>query len=315
MIEPVDETAERAPGAGFYALMLAMPLFFASNLVIGRVAVQEVPPATLAFWRWAIAFGLLLPFGVRPLLEHRRAIVAEWRRFVLLGTLGMFVSGYVVYLGLGYTTATNATLIYATSPILVVLIEARREGRSIAPRRIGGIVLAVLGLLAVIFQASWARLLAFEFRLGDISILIGTVNWAIYSLALKSPRIARFPTAASFTAIVAVGVVTLIPAALYEGVTLHAMPSGAASWLRIAGLALMPSVLAFAIYQWGVRRLGPSTTSVYLYLMPIYGVGMSAVFLGEALHWYHTFGLVTVTAGVTLATWPGRATRAGPALS
>jgi drug/metabolite transporter (DMT)-like permease len=95
------------------AVMLVSPLFFATNLVFGRAVVGSVAPFTLAFIRWLLVASILL-----PALAGQRTVIAgvfsSHRRLVfLLGFLGMWLCGGVVYLGLENTTATNATLIYA----------------------------------------------------------------------------------------------------------------------------------------------------------------------------------------------------------
>lgn len=96
---------------GTYALLLVMPLFFVSNLIIGRAVTNAVEPATLAFWRWFLASLVLLPFAWRGLIEHLTAFRNLWRELLWLGVLGMVVCGAGVYLSLRYTTASNAALI------------------------------------------------------------------------------------------------------------------------------------------------------------------------------------------------------------
>jgi drug/metabolite transporter (DMT)-like permease len=65
-------------------------------------------------------------------------------------------------------------------------------------------------------------------------------------------------------------------------------------------------VLAYGIYQIGIKAVGPSVTGVFLYLIPVYGVVLATLLLGESFHPYHAAGLVLVVAGVVLATDPFR---------
>jgi drug/metabolite transporter (DMT)-like permease len=76
--------------------------------------------------------------------------------------------------------------------------------------------------------------------------------------------------------------------------------------LSILALAIIPSVLAYGIFQIGVRQVGPSVTGVFFYLIPVYGVLLAAIALGEAFRTFHAVGLVLVVAGVVLATDPLR---------
>jgi drug/metabolite transporter (DMT)-like permease len=106
--------------------------------------------------------------------------------------------------------------------------------------------------------------------------------------------------------IAVVGALSLVPPMLYEAVVLDAVPTGGRAWLSILALAIVPSVLAYGIYQIGVKAVGPSVTGVFLYLIPVYGAVLAALLLGESFHPYHATGLVLVVAGVVLATDPFR---------
>ncbi|MCZ7642044.1 MAG: DMT family transporter [Pseudorhodoplanes sp.] len=81
-------------------------------------------------------------------------------------------------------------------------------------------------------------------------------------------------------------------------------PTTAAAWTSFAGLAVLSSVLPFLAYQYGVKMVGPSIASIFLYFLPVYGVAFAVVFLGEAFRPYHAAGFVLVTLGVVLATAP-----------
>jgi drug/metabolite transporter (DMT)-like permease len=123
---------------GTYALLLVMPLFFVSNLIIGRAVTNAVEPATLAFWRWFLASLVLLPFAWRGLIQHSAAFRNLWRELLWLGVLGMVVCGAGVYLSLRYTTASNAALIYSSSAISIVVLEAIFFREKLSAARLAG---------------------------------------------------------------------------------------------------------------------------------------------------------------------------------
>ena len=102
--------------------------------------------------------------------------------------------------------------------------------------------------------------------------MISAFSWAVYSVLLKRERLARLGTLPLFAMIALAGSALLVPPMLYEVVVLGAFPNGLKAWAMIVALAIFPSVLAFGLYQYGVKRVGPSVTGVYLYLLPLYGV-------------------------------------------
>lgn len=289
---------------GTYALLFAMPLFFVSNLVIGRAVTHAVEPSTLAFWRWFLASLILLPFAWRGIREQADNILRLWRELLWLGVLGMVICGAGVYLSLRYTTASNAALIYSSSAISIVLLEALFFREKLSVPRLAGTLIGFAGVAVIILHGEVSRLLTWQFSVGDIGIAICAFAWAVYSLLLKRKEIKVIPVLPMFAAITIAGWLTLVPFMLYELVALGAFPHGKEQWIAIVALALFPSVIAFGFYQILVKRAGPSLTGMSLYLLPVYGAALAVLTLGETLYAYHAIGLALVLGGITLATEP-----------
>jgi drug/metabolite transporter (DMT)-like permease len=291
---------------GVHALLVLMPLFFASNLIIGRASTGLVEPWTLAFWRWALAALILLPFAWSGIAANWSQFRAVIREIVALGLLGMLICGGFVYVSLHATTATNATLLYTASTLFIVLFDAFYFRNPLTPVRIVGLAIGFLGVATIVLHGEPERLITLDLNWGDLGIAFCALSWAVYSVMLKAESLRRLPTLPLFSLIAIAGALTLLPPMLYEAVVLGAVPSGGRAWLSILALAIVPSVLAYGIYQIGIKAVGPSVTGVFLYLIPVYGVVMAALLLGESFHPYHAAGLVLVVAGIILATDPFR---------
>jgi drug/metabolite transporter (DMT)-like permease len=289
---------------GIYALLFAMPLFFVSNLIIGRAVTHAVEPGTLAFWRWFLASLMLLPFAWRGLSQHAARFAELWRELAWLGVLGMVVCGAGVYLSLRFTTASNAALIYSSSAISIVLLEAYFYRERLSAARLLGTLIGFAGVAVIILHGELSRLITWQFNLGDIGIAICAFAWAVYSIILKRKELKALPTLPLFAAIAIVGAITVAPFMLYELIALGAFPRGQTQWLAIVALALFPSVIAFGLYQILVKYAGPSLTGMSLYLLPVYGAALAVLTLGEKLYAYHAIGLALVLGGIALATEP-----------
>ena len=287
-----------------YAILCLMPLFFSTNLIFGRATVPLVEPWTLAFLRWSIAFLILLPFCWSSLFQTMPIFRQHWATLILLGFLGMWICGAVVYFALKYTTATNGTLIYTTSPIIVVILEWQFRGRKMVPRELIGILLSIIGIFAIVFKGSLQQLLELEFSLGDLLILVSAISFALYSLILKREVFSEVPSLTMFAIVSCAGAITLLPFAVFEIVYFQAFPTGGKEWLNITGMVFISSILAFLIFQIGVKHVGPSLTSLFMYLLPLYGVGLSVIFLNESIEIYHIFGSILIISGVITATLP-----------
>lgn len=189
-------TAKHQAGTAYILLMLA-PLFMASNVVIGRAASDAVPPVGLAFWRWLLAFLILLPFAWSGLRRHLPTLRREWRAVLVLGAIGMGICGSFVYIGLEYTTATNAGLLYAVSPVLIVVIAAIWLGERVTALQVAGIALALLGVVVILTAGRPAAILTLDVNIGDLWVLGAVVGWAVYSVLLRRFSLGMRPSPCS----------------------------------------------------------------------------------------------------------------------
>ena len=288
------------------AVMLLTPLFFSSNLIFGRSTIPQVAPFTLAFLRWASAALVLSPFLWMARHRARAYVAAHPAHWLTLGFLGMGICGAGVYYALQFTSATNGTLIYTTSPLMIILLERLFFGRSTSPREILGIVVGFLGVAIIVLKGDFGSLASTSFNLGDLMFIGAALAWAGYSVLLKGPRTAGLPVSALFALIALSGAILLAPFALWEFLAGARMPVTWTAWGGIAGIVVFSSLLAFSGYQYGVARLGASTASVFMYLLPPYGVGLAVLVLGEPFELHHAVGILTVLSGLMLATWPKR---------
>lgn len=289
-----------------YALYLAASALLASNPVLGRALAGVVPPIGLTFWRWGLAFLIVLPFALPGLLAHRHHLLRDWKRYLMLGVLGQGISGAVVYYGLALTGATNASLIYATSPVFTLVISAVWLGERIRPRQIAGILLAMAGVLAILTRGELDALMRLSFQAGDLLILAGAVSWAFFTILLRQTN-PPLPAMTSFAANALGGLVVMAPFYAWETLAVRPVPLTVATLLSIGAVALFSSVLAIVVYQKAIARMGAAQASTALYVSPFWAALGSWLLLGEGLERFHLLGVALVLPGVALATLPARA--------
>jgi drug/metabolite transporter (DMT)-like permease len=307
----VSESRSPRPGGALaVAALLLTPVLFSLNPVIGRAAVESVGPWTLAFLRWSLATVVMLPLATPSLREHAAVLRGEWPWLALLGGLGMWVCGGVFYTALQSTTATNATLIYTTSPLFILLLERVLRGRPIRRREAAGIVFAIAGVLVLVSRGSLAVFADLGLNLGDLLTLVCAAAWALYTVVLRRPRLAALPAPALFVAVALSGAVLLAPFMAVETAMSGAFPHTLPQWTSIAGLVAFASVLAFLGYQVSVRFAGAAVTGLLMYLMPVSGVAMAIVFLGERPGPAVLAGSLLVIGGLVTATAPVERLRA-----
>jgi drug/metabolite transporter (DMT)-like permease len=297
--------ATRAFGNAYVLLTLTM-LFWAGNAVVGRGAVGLVPPFTLAWLRWTIAFILVMPVAWPYLKRDLPLIRAHWPILTALGALGAGTFVSLFYFGLAKTTAINGVIINSAvsivGPIVVFLIYRETLTRVQAV----GIVLSFVGVLIVLTKGDLALLRTLQLNEGDLWVISSTIVWAVYTALLRElPRVHWLSFAAiSFMVASAIDFPLFIGELAYGK---HIQPTVSAL-LMIAYVSTFPSIVAQIFYVRGVELIGSNRAAIFMHMVPIFGAILAILFLGERLHLYHFGGLVLVISGVWLA---ARARRAG----
>lgn len=282
-------------------LLWVVPALWSSNYIIARLAHGVIAPHTLALGRWGLALALMLPFVGRELFKKGLPWQREWKQILMLGATGMWICGAWVYLGGQTTTATNIALIYAVTPVAISVLGVKllHERMSGAQRVAVGFALA--GVLFIIAKGNIDNLLSVRFTIGDGWIVGAALSWTVYSVLLK-----RWPSvlspAARLAAIIAGGIVMLLPFTLMEWLQGPALPfTPMAAWLVVLA-ALLPGVLSYTAYSYLQRELGASRTALLIYLSPVYGALNAWLFLGEMPGWYHLAGAALILPSIWLAT-------------
>ena len=284
-----------------FALLGLVMLFWAGNAIVGRAVSGDVPPFTLSLIRWVGALTFLAPFAIAPVRRDVAEIRKSWAIILVLGLLGVGLFNAMLYTGLHYTTATNALLILAAIPPLVVLIDRLVFGVRSEWLQIIGTVLSIIGVAIIVFRGDLAAALALQLGGGDVILLGAALVWALYTSLLRlRPAIA--PTSLIATTFV-VGALATVPLALWEW---HQGLRVAWSWPVGAALlyvALLPSLLSFFIYNHAAQVVGPARAGQAITMMPVFGAFLSALLLGEALHSYHALGIGIICIGIAIGAW------------
>ena len=283
------------------ALIWVTPALWAANYIIARTAPGVVEPHTLALGRWALAGVLLAVMARAELWRERRAILAVWPQYLVLGTLGMLICGAWVYLGARTTGAMNMALIYSASPVLIALGATVWLGERFAPRQALGVVLALSGVMHVIVKGQWMALAGVQWVAGDGWIVLAMMSWALFALLQKKWHCALSATA-RLAAICAGGVLVLLPFAIWEMNSPGTPAWSGRATLLVVVAALAPGLGAYWIYSWSQKILGASRVAVTLYLAPLYAALAAWGVLNEPLGWHHLAGAALILPGVFLVT-------------
>ena len=285
-------------------ILVVPPLLWAGNAVIGRLVSEMVPPLTLNFLRWGIALLILLPFAT-PIFRRGSGLLTHWRRYAVLGLLGVGIYNALQYLALHTSSPINVTLVGGSMPVWMLAIGALFFGAPVSRRQVTGAVLSIAGVLFVLARGDFAQLLALRLVPGDLYMVLATITWLVYSWLLtrgKDEATMRANWANFLAAQVLYGVAWSAASVAGEWVLTDARIVW--SWNLVAALlyvAIGPSLLAFRAWGVGVQRAGPAIASFFNNLTPLFAAVLSSAFLGEPPRLYHVIAFALIVGGIAVS--------------
>ncbi|MCU0947801.1 MAG: DMT family transporter [Porphyrobacter sp.] len=282
-----------------YLLLTFTALFWAGNSLVGRAAREVMPPVALAFWRWALALLVLLPFDWPHLRRDWRVLRVRWQWVLALGTLGIGTFNTLLYTGLQTTTAVNGLLLQSMQPALILLLGALVFGENVRVPQVIGIWLSIAGALIIVLRGDLSALAGFAFNPGDLVICGAVVVWSFYSVLLRKRPVVHPLSFLAATFVVGIGVIA--PFYVAEIISGRLIEPRATSWLAIGYVCVFPSLIAYLFFNRGVELLGSATAGLYLNIMPVIGAMLAVTLLSEPFRWFHVVGMGMIGAGIIAA--------------
>ena len=286
-------------------MLVAAPMLWAGNAVVGRALSTLIAPITLNLLRWALAFILLAPLAWR-VLRPDSPLWPHWRRYALLGLLGIGLYNALQYMALQTSTPLNVTLVASSMPVWMLALGALFFGTAVTQRQLVGALLSISGVLLVLSRGEWSTLVALRLVPGDLLMLLATLSWSCYSWLLvrtSEPANVRGNWAAFLLAQVVFG---LGWSGLMAGGEWALSAARPIVWGWPLGLALVyiavgPAVIAFRCWGVGVQRVGPAVAGFFSNLTPLFAALLSAAFLGEVPQLYHAGAFALIIGGIVVS--------------
>src|ERR1700722_6947824 len=173
-----------------YLLLCITAMCWAGNAIVGRLAAGHIPPVTLSFLRWSLAFLVILPFAWTHLKRDRAAIRTPLGTMIFLSVIGISAFNTLQYWSLEHTTALNTLLLQSAGPLFVAVWSLILLGIRLTLAQAGGIALSLIGVLVILLHGDLTALTSIEFNKGDIIFPVAIAIFGLYSvLSLKRPKI------------------------------------------------------------------------------------------------------------------------------
>jgi len=282
-------------------LLILATLLWGGNFVIGRAVAGDIPPITLAFLRWCVAFIVFLPIAYSRVKREWHMIKANWPAVIVMAITGVACFNTLVYIGVYYTTSINASLMNSSTPIIIYILSFVFLKERLSKFQIFGTALSLSGVAFILSKGSLETLLSFSFNKGDLIVLIAVFCWGVYSLLVKQYA-GRLPGYSTFLVTIALGVMMLLPFTIYELMTTSVEIVWSPSTIgAILYVGIIASIVAFLSWNNGVVALGANKASIYLNFIPLFATIFAVLFLDEDLLLAQLIGGLAVICGVLLA--------------
>lgn len=275
--------------------LLATIVIWAINMPVVKHTFRYVPP--LAFTSLRFLFVPILMLAVVWIIERDVRIERSlWWNIILVGLIGN--TGYQVFfmLGLNYTSASNAALLVATTPIWVALVSQIRGWERLSWRGWLGIFISFVGVFVILFNG---EAISEKSLIGDIFVLIASACWAYYTIGAKAVLVKYSPlrvTAVTLT----VGAVPLVFIGLAEALTVDWAAVPWDGWAGMAYSVIFSIAIAYILWYNGVVKVGPTRTGIYASLLPACGVISAYFILNDPITLRDTIGMIGIVGGLLL---------------
>lgn len=281
-----------------YVLLMIAPLCWAGNMVLARGVAEIIPPVSLAFWRWTIAFIILLPLVWKYAKQDWRLMILHWKMMIFLSLTGISLFNVLLYTAFHTTTAINGALIQAAMPAMIVLISVMLFHDKINRIQVAGVMLCLIGAAVVVSRGKFTHFLNLSFTQGDLLMIIAVIFYAFYSACLrKRPKIHPLSFLVySF----GIGALFLFPFYVGEIIFTGAHEMNKNFVFSILYVAIFPSIVAYFSWNRGIELIGANRGGLFINLIPVFASLMAMIWLNESPMIFHVVGMGTIFVGMIL---------------
>ncbi len=284
-----------------YIMLILATLFWAGNFTIGKFAYTEnVPPYSLAFFRWLLVWIILIPFTYKEISRIQNEVKNNLSLFFILGFTSVGIFSAFTYNALNYTQVINASLFNTAIPVSIILVCFLLKIEKTNIFQISGLIFSVLGILAIITRLDLNILLTLNFNKGDIYMIIAIISWGIYSAFLKKKTF-DISLLSLVHVVCTFGLIILLPSFLVELSQGKTTEFTSNLIFILLYIAIFPSIGSYYFWAGAVSIIGANRAGIFLSLIPLFSTIFAMIFFNEKFLFFHFIGSVLIILGLFLS--------------
>jgi len=284
-----------------YTLLVCTTLIWSVNFIIGKFAyLFEVPPLSLNFLRWTLVWLILFPFTYKEIFSNIKLIKKNIIYLTILAITSVSAFNSLVYLALNYTQAIDTILMISIIPVFVLFLSSILGVEKFNLFQLLGLIISFIGVLVIFSNADLNKILNLNFNKGNAWMLLAVFCWALYSSLLKKKKL-PFSTLGLVEILASIGLIFLIPQFIGEQMYGKEIKFNKVFFLILSFVTFFASIGAYYSWNKAIELIGPNRASIFLHLMPVFGVILAIVLLKEKFQMYHFIGATFIVTGIYLS--------------
>lgn len=281
--------------------MLLVILMWGTNFVVYKILIENVSFWFLLFCRNLFATMALMWF-VRKLMKttpHSRRV---WLLIAIASFSGIFINNVFFQIGIEQTTATNAALIMALTPLTTAIMSYLAFRDPLHWKRVLGIFSGFFGVVLVVLKGSLTTLLQFAINPGDLFVFGNLLFFSLSFIFIKKAVNQQFPSALVTAYGHAISLIFILPFLFWEQISVGsgAVPTNVVHWILLIYIGFFPAAIGNMLWNRGIAELGTNQAAIFMNGIPLVTAITSFFVLSETLVWPQIVGFLFIATGIIL---------------
>ena len=286
----------------YFVIVAAIVMIWSGSFIFIRVALVEIPPATLALARFLVASPVLAGLAFMRWKKDTPAKV-DWKKdpvmFLTLGLSGVTLLYVLQFYSLKFVTSTVGSILISLNVVFTSILSSAFLKESMTKRKLSGVLLAFAGAAVLATEGRLAFQPSSFQLIGALAMVGAALCWATYSIVSKSV-LDRYSATAATSVAFCLGTLFLAPFAMAESSLRLLTNASWLAWLSILYLAVPSSAIAYLLWNYMLTKVDVTKLAVSLYTIPIPTAIFSYLFLHEAITQSLVLGGALVISGIYL---------------
>lgn len=279
-----------------YFFLVLQQLIAGGTHIIAKAIVRDIEPVTLTLLRSILSAVLI--FGILLLKEPRWKIErTDYLKLLWLSLIAVPVNQFLFFHGISHTTAPNAALLYATTPVVVLILSRIMLGETVTWKKVVGVVVALAGVSSVIFEHGFA--LNSGSTYGNLVLVVAVLSWSFFTIYGK-PLVMKYGAFYLTSLVLVFGMILFLPIGLLFGTRVSLSSLSLVHWEGLLYFSIGTSVLGHFLWYYALGKLEASKVAIFTNAQPFFTTILAIIFLGQDVSATFVVGGMVTICGVIL---------------